>query len=98
MSLPLPRPLSCPHVNRHPRHEPGQDVLRPAARRGRLTALDCEGSWPGKGRLADLSPLKGLPLTPVSRSYTRVANLSALRGKKQTKVHFAYCAVADLAP
>ncbi len=39
-----------------------------------LERLDCFGSAPGKCRLADLSPLQGLPLTELRCYYTRVAD------------------------
>jgi len=45
-----------------------------------LKALSCNGSGPGKGKLADLSPLKGLPLTGITVASTQVSDLSPLNG------------------
>src|SRR6516162_3857189 len=45
-----------------------------------LTHLECSGSNPGKGRLSDLSPLKGLKLKSFDCRWTRVTDLSPLRG------------------
>jgi tetratricopeptide (TPR) repeat protein len=45
-----------------------------------LQILGCKGSGPGKGKLSDLVPLKGLKLKSLDCRYTRVTDLSPLRG------------------
>jgi serine/threonine protein kinase/tetratricopeptide (TPR) repeat protein len=45
-----------------------------------LEHLDCSGRGPGKGKLSDLAPLKGLNLTYLDCRYTLVTDLSPLRG------------------
>ena len=63
-----------------------------------LRQLDCSGTWPNRGQLADLSPLKGMNLTKVSCSATRVTDLSPLKEMKLTDLWCAGTPVADLAP
>jgi Leucine-rich repeat (LRR) protein len=45
-----------------------------------LKQLMCSGNYPRKGRLIDLSPLAGLPLTNLNFAETQVADLSPLSG------------------
>jgi formylglycine-generating enzyme required for sulfatase activity len=63
-----------------------------------LIKLRCDGSGWGKGRLADLSPLKGLKLTHLSVWSTKASDLSPLAGMKLTFLSCAGSPVADLAP
>jgi hypothetical protein len=63
-----------------------------------LQTLRCRGSGRGKGQLADLSPLKGMPLTVLNITGTRVSDLSPLRDMKLTTLHCGDTKVADLAP
>ncbi len=65
-----------------------------------LKLLTCGGSgsnW-GQGKLADLSPLKGMPLTQLHFPVTQVADLSPLRGSPLTQVDMWNTQVADLSP
>jgi hypothetical protein len=45
-----------------------------------LESLDCGGSAPRKGRLSDLTPLRGLRLRTLSCNESQVSDLEALRG------------------
>ncbi len=62
-----------------------------------LRTLDCRGNI-GKGKLADLWPLKGMKLTTLHCPYTQVADLSALKGLKLTKLYSNNTQIADLSP
>lgn len=72
----------------------------------RLTALYCRGSnfgdqdpaRPPSGRLMDLAPLKGLALTVLNCSATRVRDLSPLTGIPLTLLNCQHTSVTDLAP
>jgi hypothetical protein len=55
-------------------------------------------SNPGQSRLADLTPLKGLPLTFLDCSGTNVADLTPLKGMKLTCLRCFNTQVADLTP
>src|SRR5262249_20358310 len=63
-----------------------------------LTSLSCEGSANGRGKLADLTPLRGLPLTWLSVSLTRVEDLRPLRGTPLKVFLPAFTRVSDLSP
>jgi Leucine-rich repeat (LRR) protein len=63
-----------------------------------LERLTCTGSAPGKGRLADLWPLRGLALKDLIVSSTAVADLSPLGGMKLEYLDVAGTPVADLSP
>jgi serine/threonine protein kinase len=63
-----------------------------------LKGLRCDGSGPGKGRLSDLSPLRGLSLTWLNCNGTQVADLSPLQDMKLTVLEFDGTQVADLSP
>jgi len=62
-----------------------------------LRTLICNGI-PGKGQLADLSPLKGMKLTELYCNYTLVSDLLPLKDMKLTSLHFSYTLVPDLSP
>jgi serine/threonine protein kinase len=64
----------------------------------RLKALGCSASAVGKGKLADLSPLEGMPLTALWFYGTRVSDLSPLAGMPLTDLGFNGSAIADLSP
>ena len=51
-----------------------------------LKLLKCNGSGPGKGRLADLSPLAGMPLTGLWIDSTQVSDLTPLAGMNLTVI------------
>lgn len=63
-----------------------------------LTRLACTGSGPGKGRLFDLSPLKGLTaLKTLSVSSTAVTDLTPLQDLALEELNIADTPVTDLA-
>ena len=69
--------------------------------RGALTGLQtlvCRGSNPGKGLLADLSPLKDLKLTTLYCDNTRVFDLSPLENMSLRDLRCADTPVHDLTP
>jgi hypothetical protein len=61
----------------------------------KLTFLDVSGT---QGKLADLSPLKGLPLSVLRCSRTKVSNLSPLKRMPLTWLECAQTDVSDLTP
>ncbi len=63
-----------------------------------LTALDCRGTYRDKGKLSDLSPLKGLALNYLDCSSTQVSDLNPLAGMPLNILHFAHNPVTDLSP
>jgi serine/threonine protein kinase/Leucine-rich repeat (LRR) protein len=70
-----------------------------------LSALGCNGTSVGEGplahgvgQLADLSPLKGLPLTWLECNRTRVSDLSPLQGMRLTGLECGDTNVSDLSP
>jgi serine/threonine protein kinase len=63
-----------------------------------LKKLTCKGSAAGKGKLRDLSPLKGLALKELLLSSTAVADLTPLAGMASlTRLDLANTPVLDLA-
>ncbi len=63
-----------------------------------LKTLDCSGSNVEKGKLFDLSPLKGLSLTTLYCNFTQVADLTPLAGMKLTKLTCSRAPVSTLSP
>ncbi len=63
-----------------------------------LQKLSCYGSKEGAGKLADLSPLQGLPLTELRCFDTAVADLSPLKGMPLTFLFCYRTRVNDLTP
>ena len=63
-----------------------------------LTVLHCTGSSAGKGKLSDLSPLRGMKLANVGFSSTQVTDLSPLQGMPLTGLSCYYTQVSDLTP
>lgn len=61
-----------------------------------LTALHVYGSVPGKGRLRDLSPLKGMRLTNFMCDSTEVDDLTPLRGMQLTYLFCSRSRVSNL--
>jgi Leucine-rich repeat (LRR) protein len=61
-----------------------------------LRLLECNGSASGKGKLADLSPLKGMKLTNLACYFTQVSDLSPLEGMKLRRLHCSGTRVSDL--
>jgi hypothetical protein len=64
----------------------------------RLTLLEVKGTYGKKGRLADLSPLKGMRLTILVCGETQVADLSPLKGMPLTTLYCYGTSVSDLSP
>ena len=63
-----------------------------------LRRLSAAGSEPGKSKLADLSPLKGLTLISLDLSHTAVSDLKPLIGHPLRSLNLAGTPVVDLAP
>ena len=61
-----------------------------------LVYLDLRGTYPNKGKLADLSPLKGMRLSRLDCSSTQIANLGPLTNVPLTTLHVNHNPVADL--
>ena len=61
-----------------------------------LKTLSCKGSSRGKGRLADLSPLKGMKLTWLSCQATQVSDLSPLKSMPVSYLNCDGTQVSDL--
>ena len=63
-----------------------------------LHKLSCRGSFYKKGRLADLSPLSGLPLKVLTFDHTQVTDLSPVKGMLLTSMSCSACPVSSVAP
>jgi len=63
-----------------------------------LKTLRCIGSAVGKGRLVDLSPLRGLPLVELECYFNPVRTLKPLSGMQLRKLWCSYSSVSDLTP
>ena len=63
-----------------------------------LQAFNCSGSASGNGRLADLSPIKGLMLQSLDCAYTNISDLSPLKGMGLERLQCIGTPVADLSP
>ncbi len=65
----------------------------------KLRVLHCSGSAPGRGRLGDLSPLRGLPLKELVCKRNPVVDLAPLAGMRLTHLDLECCQeVDDLSP
>jgi len=64
----------------------------------KLKTLNCNGSNWHAGKLADLWPLKGMPLTQLHFGHTQVTDLSPLKGIPLTGISVSGSKVADLSP
>jgi Leucine-rich repeat (LRR) protein len=63
-----------------------------------LKSLQCDGSGVGKGKLAALSPLKGMLLAELACGETQVSDLSPLIAMPLTRLECGYTQVSDLSP
>lgn len=63
-----------------------------------LRVLHCDGTGPGKDRLKDLKPLRGLRLTAFDCRWMPVADLSPLRDMPLRSLNLSWTRVSDLAP
>ncbi|OWK39402.1 protein kinase domain-containing protein [Fimbriiglobus ruber] len=61
-----------------------------------LRMLGCYGSKPGRGKLADLSPLRGLPLKGLCCWNNPLADLSPLRGMRLTEFQAEHTRIDSL--
>jgi serine/threonine protein kinase/ribosomal protein S27E len=79
---------------------PGDEVtdLTPLRTIRGLRWLECAGSYAGRGKLADLSPLKGLKLEGLGIWNTKVSDLSPLKGMPLTMLNCGEKWVTDLSP
>jgi Leucine-rich repeat (LRR) protein len=72
--------------------------ISPVRALARLKTLGCSGSGLGKGRLADLSPLKGMELENLYCGGTNISDLSPLRGMPLSVLFCGDTPVHDLSP
>jgi tRNA A-37 threonylcarbamoyl transferase component Bud32 len=73
--------------------------LSPVRALTRLESLDCNGTASRQGMVADLSPLRGLPLKSLNFTDNQVSDLSPLRGLPLKTLAFQRnLAVKDLTP
>lgn len=63
-----------------------------------LQSLACNGSVPGKGKLADLTPLRGLPLGLIYCPHTQISDLSPLAEMPLYNINLSDDPVMDLSP
>jgi hypothetical protein len=63
-----------------------------------LESLNCGGSTPRKGRLSDLTPLRGLRLVHLNCSQSQVSDLEPLRGMPLEYLHCQGTGVDSLSP
>jgi formylglycine-generating enzyme required for sulfatase activity len=63
-----------------------------------LTNLDLRGTYLDKGKLSDLSPLKGLALTQLDCSSTQISDLTPLAGMPLRVLAVNHNPVTDLTP
>jgi tRNA A-37 threonylcarbamoyl transferase component Bud32 len=65
---------------------------------GRLEKLECHGTCPRKGKLSDLTPLRGLRLNYLEVTCTLVSDLSPLRDMHLAYLYLGDTLVSDLSP
>jgi hypothetical protein len=63
-----------------------------------LERLNCSTPWPAEGKLSDLSPLRGLPLTSLTCGCNPIADLSPLREMPLKHLGCGATHVSDLTP
>jgi serine/threonine protein kinase/Leucine-rich repeat (LRR) protein/DNA-directed RNA polymerase subunit RPC12/RpoP len=63
-----------------------------------LQSLDCSSSVPGKSKLSELSPLKGMSMWALHCAGTAVSDLSPLKEMKLRNLGIQYTPVSDLSP
>jgi serine/threonine protein kinase/Leucine-rich repeat (LRR) protein len=63
-----------------------------------LRQLACSGSAASKGKLADLTPLKGMSLNALACHFTRVSDLTPLKGMPLRVLQCTGTQVPDLSP
>jgi serine/threonine protein kinase/Leucine-rich repeat (LRR) protein len=70
--------------------------VRPVRALTGLHSLGCDGSGTGKGKLADLTPLKGMALTRLSIEHNPVADLTPLQDMRLHALRIRDTGVVDL--
>tara|TARA_R110002111_G_scaffold262848_1_gene341751 strand:- start:3211 stop:7506 length:4296 start_codon:yes stop_codon:yes gene_type:complete len=63
-----------------------------------LTSLVCDATHLTHGKLTDISPLAGLPLTRVGVSNSSVSDLTPLKGMKLVHLYGTHTKIKDLSP
>jgi serine/threonine protein kinase len=63
-----------------------------------IMSLDLVGTYPLRGKLSDLSSLRGLPLERLNFCSSGVVSLEPLRGMKLRKLHCGETGITDLSP
>jgi hypothetical protein len=74
------------------------DDISPVRALPRLETLECDGTFPRKGKMSDLTPLRGMRLKRLSLYSTQVADLSPLEGLPLTLLNCGETRVFDLSP
>jgi formylglycine-generating enzyme required for sulfatase activity/Leucine-rich repeat (LRR) protein len=74
------------------------DNIAPVRALTGLIYLDCRGTYPNKGKLSDLSPIKGMKLSRIDCSSTQIADLAPLADMPLTFLQFNHNPVSDLTP
>ncbi len=72
--------------------------LRPIRALQHLQALNCSGTQDNHGILSSLAPLKGMKLSNLNCSFTRVSDLSPLLGMPLNGLQCGFTNVTDLSP
>jgi serine/threonine protein kinase len=79
-------------------HTDEVDNIEPVRALKGLKSLECPGNDLSTGKLADLSPLKGMPLTSLKIGNSQVRDLEPLKGMPLTTLWMSRSQVRDLAP
>jgi hypothetical protein len=74
------------------------DDISPVRALSRLEKLECDGTFLRKGKLSDLTPLRGMRLKHLSLYSTQVADLSPLEGLPLAVLFCGDTRVSDLSP
>jgi formylglycine-generating enzyme required for sulfatase activity/Leucine-rich repeat (LRR) protein len=74
------------------------DNIAPVRALTKLVYLDLRGTYPNKGKLSDLSPLKGMTFSRLDCSSTQVSDLSPLAELPLTFLAVNHNPVSDLSP
>jgi hypothetical protein len=72
--------------------------ISPLRALGKIVYLDLRGTYPNRGKLSDLSPLKGLTISRLDCSSTQISDLSPLADLPLTFLAVNHNPVSDLSP
>ncbi|OAI55012.1 hypothetical protein AYO44_13745 [Planctomycetaceae bacterium SCGC AG-212-F19] len=72
--------------------------ISPIRALSKLKTLTIEDTWPARGKLADLSPLRGMELTHLYAHHNLYSDLSPLQGMRLVVFRCSATGVADLSP